>query len=861
MLALAEGTLDGDARRAAEAHLDSCAGCLALVAELARATGAEPRPRPRASTATPSERYQLGPELARGGMGRIHEALDRTLGRHVAIKCALRATPGLAQRFEREVALTSRLEHPAIVPVHDAGTLPDGTPFYAMRLVVGRTLDRLIAEADSPERRLALVPSVIAVADAMAYAHSHRIVHRDLKPHNILIGEFGETVLLDWGLAKDLTEPEPPADEPGVDATDATDATMTAAGDVLGTRGYMAPEQAAGEPVGLAADVYGLGATLHHVLTGVVPRGLPLAPIGADTPPDLIAIVARATAEAPAARYPSARELAADLHRFQAGRLVEARRYSPAQLVARWLGRHRAAVAVGGVAVAVLAVVSVVALRRIVAEHDAAVAARSRAEQQRDAAEDVVGFVIGELRTQLEQLGRLDLLAGTGQRVSDYYQRLGHVGYAAALGHHLDAVQTLGEAQQAAGDGARAVETFGRELALARAGGADDRVCWALIRLGQAQRTVGAVEDSARSFRACAELARAARDQTSERWQHLLAASGIELARLAYGRRDLAGARALATEVAEIGRRAVAIDAAWGHHAIGLAAFHLAQWAMEEDDWAAARRSITEALAAEERHAAARPDDIDAQHAVAAALNVLGQIQEHDGEPAAERSYLAARDRFATLVAREPRNKARRRELSRAETQLGRLRSNLDDLRGALVHFEASRALIVALTEENPDNPDRARDLAVSDSDLAETLRQLGELPAARVAIDRSLAGFERVVALAPSELAGVRELSMAYDMRARFLAELRSDRAQERADRARAVELGRTVLAALDVPGVRLQQAQWLVALARVEPGRAAAALAEAHAVVAPVRDEIAKDPESRAFLTELDALARRGR
>src|SRR5579862_7505721 len=148
------------------------------------------------------DRYALGEEIGRGGLGAVVRAKDRNLGRQVAIK-ALHASGGSAQRrFVREALITARLEHPSIVPVHDAGRWPDGSPFYAMKLVRGRPLAAVIDATTSLAARLALVPTVLAVCDAVAYAHSERVVHRDLKPHNVLVGEFGETVVIDWGLAK-----------------------------------------------------------------------------------------------------------------------------------------------------------------------------------------------------------------------------------------------------------------------------------------------------------------------------------------------------------------------------------------------------------------------------------------------------------------------------------------------------------------------------------------------------------------------------------------------------------------------------------------------------------------------------------
>src|SRR5215813_688201 len=148
--------------------------------------------------------YANPEEFARGGIGRILRATDRSMGRVVAIKELLPGREYASKRFIREALVTGRLEHPSIVPVYEAGRWPSGDPFYTMKLVSGRPLDRVIAEARTLEARLALLPRIAAATDAIAYAHSQRVVHRDLKPANVLIGDFGETVVIDWGLAKDL---------------------------------------------------------------------------------------------------------------------------------------------------------------------------------------------------------------------------------------------------------------------------------------------------------------------------------------------------------------------------------------------------------------------------------------------------------------------------------------------------------------------------------------------------------------------------------------------------------------------------------------------------------------------------------
>src|SRR5262245_20893433 len=247
LLAFADGVGDPTARAAIDAHLDGCDDCLAAIAALARGSTSRSAD---ADLAVPQvlgdgePRYVLDHEVARGGMGRIFAAHDRLLDRPVAIKLLRSNDPELARRFLRERLITARLQHPAIVPIYDAGTLEGGEPFFAMRMVSGKTLDRAAAEAKSFEERLRLLPSVIGVVDAVAYAHGEGVIHRDLKPQNVLVGSFGEVVVLDWGIARERDR----SDET-VKASRDSAPEDTKVGEVLGTLAYMAPEQAAGVPV------------------------------------------------------------------------------------------------------------------------------------------------------------------------------------------------------------------------------------------------------------------------------------------------------------------------------------------------------------------------------------------------------------------------------------------------------------------------------------------------------------------------------------------------------------------------------------------------------------------------------------
>jgi eukaryotic-like serine/threonine-protein kinase len=333
--------------------------------------------------------YAVHGELAQGGIGRILRARDLRLGRPVALKQMLSPSPEAEPRFMTEAFVTARLQHPSIVPVYEAGRWPDGELFYSMKLVSGRSLADVVSERKTLEERLALLPHVLAVAEAMAYAHSERIIHRDLKPANILVGDFGETVVIDWGLAKDLSRVEATASTyASVSPEAATDGALTRIGTVMGTPAYMPPEQAAGRPVDERADVYALGAILYHLLAGSRPyegttsdqvlsrvmKGppAPLASLLDRIPRDLQAIVSKAMARDPAERYATAREMAEDLRRFQTGQIVGAYEYSRMELLRRFVRRYRAAVTVTAVALLLLAVLGAESFHQISSERDEA---------------------------------------------------------------------------------------------------------------------------------------------------------------------------------------------------------------------------------------------------------------------------------------------------------------------------------------------------------------------------------------------------------------------------------------------------------------------------------------------------------
>ena len=364
------------------------------------------------------DRYEQIREHARGGLGRIVRAVDRRLGRTVAVKELLRRDDWHEARFVREALITARLEHPGIVPVHEAGRWPNGDPYYVMKLVEGRTLKELMASHGVRER-LGLLQHVIAVADAVGYAHSEGVIHRDVKPSNVIVGSFGETIVVDWGLARDCKHdvPEPPAE---LLLAAGSGSVSTISGKIVGTPAYMAPEQARGEIVDVRADVYAIGAVLYELLAGKSPHAdetpramldrviagppVPLCDVAPAVPSELADIVAKAMAREPADRYANATLLAEDLRRFQTGKLVSAHAYTPWQLVRKKLAQHRGVVAVALASAVALGAVGVESFRKVVAERDIARGERERAEAaQRTTAERGRELVLLQAKTSLRK--------------------------------------------------------------------------------------------------------------------------------------------------------------------------------------------------------------------------------------------------------------------------------------------------------------------------------------------------------------------------------------------------------------------------------------------------------------------------
>jgi WD40 repeat protein/tRNA A-37 threonylcarbamoyl transferase component Bud32 len=334
-------------------------------------------------------RYALSAEIAKGAMGRIVRAWDEDLRREVAMKIQRedRADPRMRRRFLEEAQIAGQLDHPGIVPIHELGVDAKGRPYFTMRLVRGRPLDeivRLAREGREGWSRTRVLHVVLRVCETIAYAHDRGVIHRDLKPQNVMVGLFGETYVMDWGLARAEGSTGDAIDSirSEIEHESGGSPLLTQFGDVVGTPAYMAPEQARGDACAAtrAIDVYALGAILYQVCCGHAPyaearvdRGLANmlerlraggpAPLGDDTPGELRAIVERAMARESSDRYPSVAELGEDLRAFLEVRVVRAYSAGRFQELRKWIARNRALSAITLTSIVLLAVAAITSTR------------------------------------------------------------------------------------------------------------------------------------------------------------------------------------------------------------------------------------------------------------------------------------------------------------------------------------------------------------------------------------------------------------------------------------------------------------------------------------------------------------------
>jgi eukaryotic-like serine/threonine-protein kinase len=740
--------------------------------------------------------YELLAELGHGGMGVVYQARQAGLNRLVALKMVKAGAdvgPEEVARFCREAEVTGGLEHPGIVPVHNLGNSVDGRPFYAMRLIRGDSLMAAIdrfhkaerSGRDPRERNLGLrdlLGRFVAACNAVAYAHSRGVLHRDLKPQNVMLGRFGETLVVDWGLAKPLGQGEADTPEGPLVPAEQESQTPTQMGAVVGTPSYMSPEQSVGatDRIGPASDVYGLGAVLYCLLVGRPPfAGRDLWALlqkvqkgeferprreKPNVPAALEAVCVKAMATRPSDRYATGREVAEEVERWLADEPVSVYAEPWPVRAGRWMRKHRALV--GSTAAGlVLAMVFLTTLALVTARQNHILAEanareRAAAELAQKTIEDMTSadalkFLETQQELRPEQKKFLEQAlayyrASTERTPTDEHEearqgraffRMGGLQYGLGLLAPAEPSYraALKEQERLAAEHPQ-VSQYREDLAKSHSS------------LGNLLAHLGKSDEAEREYRAALreqERLAAEHPQVPEYRQGLavsLMNQGTLLAGLA--KRDDAEReyRAALKEQERLAAEHPQVpeyrqDLAKCHGSLGNLLSNLGKSDDAEREYRAALRE-QERLAAEHPGAPAYRLDLAKNHTNLGRL--LSRLRKRDE---AEQEYRAALSALEHLAAEYPQKQEYRLDLAKSHNNLGLLlvdlRQQFDDgereYRAALKEWER-------LAVENPQVPAYRKGLAVSLYDLGLLLRHLGKRDAAEREVRSAVTQMERVV-------------------------------------------------------------------------------------------------------------------
>jgi serine/threonine-protein kinase len=702
------------------------------------------------------QRFRILRPHAQGGLGAVFVALDGELHREVALKQILDRhadDPTSRARFVLEAEITGGLEHPGIVPVYGLGMYADGRPYYAMRFIKGDSLKEAIerfhadeALKHDPGRRALelrkLLRRFLDVCNAIGYAHSRGVLHRDLKPGNVIVGKHGETLVVDWGLAKarGRADGDEPAEERPLTPSPASGSAETLPGQVLGTPAYMSPEQASGDPeaLGAASDVYSLGATLYCLLTGRAPfkgdigsvlravrRGAFPPPRASDPSVDraLEAICLKAMALRPPDRYASARALSEDVERWLADEPVSAWREPLPRRARRWARRNRTAVTAGAAAAA-MALVGLSAVLLVQAQANRALAAKNldlslanrrvtQANQELQRAN--VALTDSNARERAARSQAQQRFDVAREAIEAYYTGVSEE--VLLRQPELEALRAklLGTALEFYRKLQTTLQQSGEADLRARAGLAD-----ATYRVAELTDAIGSKPKAGEGFRQALALYEA-------------------LARAHPDDPDL--------------RRRLSLC----HNGYGLVL-------REVGDPAGALRAFVTARDLRRDLIRRRSEDIDIRR-LANVLDNLGDLQRETGRPAeALATYREANALWEALHEADSDAEPSRNGLARNYQNLARLQGELGQVRVALESFGRARDLLRGLIESHPTIVGYRSDLAALLSNLGMLLFKSGSPAEALRAWEQYRALNEELVRLRPTVTRFRRSLAQAHN-------------------------------------------------------------------------------------------------
>ena len=681
--------------------------------------------------------YRCLHRLGAGGMGVVYVGVDETLKRRVALK-ALHAEQRLRSesktRFLREAQILSQLDHPNICRVYDY--IEDRErDWLILELIEGRNL-RLALEAGLDwSARLKIAEQI---ADVLVVTHAAGIVHRDLKPGNVMITDGGAVKVLDFGLARTVPTGHQPAPAPStsgdvsIQLEAPNDSTApergiggasgfhTTYGVVTGTVGYMSPEQASGDATTSASDMYSFGLLLQELFTGQPPH---------DSTLDYSTLLARAQVGATAAVTGLDADLTALIQRLKSNAPAQRPTALEAAERLRWIrGKPRRRLVRLAIAAAVVLLVLGVTKYTVdlAKERTAAVAAREEADRRREQAESLIGFMLGDLRTRLQQAGRLELLEEVGRQATAYFNAVPSESLSGdELFRRSQSMHQIGQIRQAEGDLKAASDAYRDSISFAEQAVARDPangewqlgLATARFYAGEALRVQGHLKGAMREYQAYRDIAQLLvdREPGNERW----------LLELSYG----------------LG---------------GVAVIHEA-----EGDFESAREELESALRLKEDLARRNPADVERRQAVATGHNRLGVVLDKLGEvDAALKHYLTDLEIRRELVAGQPDNFALKRSYQVALRSVGGAYEDRGDLATAVNYYRVRRTVASDAASADPRNADWRRDEAAAEAALAGALRLLGSLREAERGYDRAIGIIRPIADAAPTQATRQRDLA-----------------------------------------------------------------------------------------------------